>query len=115
MSLVTDQLGPRATNLAELIGLLNSDGKVNLEWFSSAGSELAGIPERLPQLFNFIQQMLGPAATDGPPVFDEAQWYPLPNPRSGTQTGLYLVASKPDDNALTGAAGIGVLHELDYG
>ena len=114
MSIVTDQLGAKGTNVAELIGLLNADGGVNIDWFSNAESELGDIPRRLPNLCTLIQQMLGPAAETGPPVFTGAQWYPIPDPLDDTPNGLYLVAPSPADNITSGAIGIGVLHDLGY-
>lgn len=114
MSTVTDHLDPRVTTLAELIGLLDSDGNVNLGWFSDTGTELGDIPRRLPQLFTLIQEMLGPAVKGGPPVFDGAQWYAIPNPLDGTATGLYLVAPGPSGSNSSGDVGIGTLHSLGY-
>src|SRR5688572_15820445 len=94
-------LDSKLKNIGELLGLLNSDGRVNPDWFSHAGSKLGDIPKRLPQLFNLIDGLLGPAI-DGPPVFDGAQWYSIPDPLDGSATGFYLVIPQPSDNITSG-------------
>jgi hypothetical protein len=113
MSIITDQLGNKATTLAQLIGILKPDGGVNLDWFSSAGSELEDIPRRLPQLFTLIQELLGPAVSEAPLV-NGAQWYAIPDPADGRATGLYLIAPGPSEDISAGDVGIGVFHDLGY-
>jgi hypothetical protein len=114
MSTLPVDVDPQVRNVGELLGILSADGSFNPDWFSRAETELGDLPKRLPQLFTLIQSLLGPAAEDGPPVFDGAQWYVIPNPLNGTPTGLYLVAPKPSKEIASGEVGIGVLHRLGY-
>lgn len=112
MPIAGSKLGSELINLGELIGILTSDGQFNEKWFSQAGSQVEGIPKRLPQLLQLIDDVLGPAIKDGPPVFVGAQWYSIKNPSGGTPTNFYLVT--PPRSASSGVIGVGVLHTFTH-
>jgi hypothetical protein len=114
MSTLTDILGSQITNVGKLIGLLTPAGDLNKDWFSSAGTELEAIPNRLPELLTLFDGFLGPAAEGANTVFPDAQWYPMRNPLDGIPTGIYLVTPKPSPSITTADIGVGVLHSLGY-
>ncbi len=114
MSTLTDILGSQITNVGKLIGLLTTAGDLNKNWFSSAGTELEAIPNRLPELLTLFEDFLGPADEGANSVFPDAQWYPMRNPLDGIPTGFYLVAPKPSPSITTADIGIGVLHSMGY-
>jgi hypothetical protein len=116
MSSLTDALGPKVTNLGQLIGLITQDGGVNQDWFSNAGTEIGNIPRQVPELLQLIQDVLGPAsaAADLP----GGSWYSIPSPVDGvTPTNFYLVAPPPPTNSkppLSAQMGLGVMREIGY-
>lgn len=105
-------LSPNAALFGELLGLLQDagGGKLTLDtgWFAAVGSELEGIPRRVPQLLSTVQALLGTPDAAGPAVYPGARWFPIPNPQDGTPTTFYLVV--PASGATSGTVGLGVMH-----
>lgn len=113
MSSLTDALGPRVSNLGQLIGLITPAGEINQDWFSHAGTEIAHIPRQVPELLQLIKDVLGPASKAvGLPG---GSWYPIPNPVDNTTpTNFYVVAPAPVPGIASAQIGLGVMKESGY-
>lgn len=111
-------LGAEVSAAGLLIGLLTPGDigdtvNFNSDWFSDPISELSGTGTRLSDLVALLAAVLGPGATDPPPVFTDAQWYPIPNPTNGTTTGFQVVATAQTD--ASGQIGLGALYSINMG
>lgn len=105
-------LGEEVTDAGLLIGLLKPGGdggavEFNEGWFGDPLAELESAGTRLDALVALLAAVLGPGASDPPPVFDGAQWLPIPNPANGAPTVFNLVV--PPASAASGEMGLGVL------
>lgn len=113
-----DKLGTKTTHLGELIGLLTPDNddndKVDLQtgWFADALTELENSPRRVAQLIQVIEDYLGAGVKEHPEVPDsDAQWFSIPNLKTGKATGWYLIT--PKDGATAGEFGLGCFTPYD--
>jgi hypothetical protein len=113
MSSLTDTLGPKVSNLGQLIGLITPSGEVNADWFSNAGSEIENIPRQVPELLQLIKDVLGPASDA--PGLPGGSWYSIPSPVDGvTPTGFYVVAPAPVQGIASAEVGLGVMQLSGY-
>lgn len=113
-----DRLGTQTIHLGELAGLLTQDAndsnKVDLltGWFADALSQLEDAPRRVPELIQVIEDYLGKGVEGHPEVPDsDAQWFSIPNLKTGKPTGWYLVT--PKDGATAGEFGLGIYTPYD--
>lgn len=107
---------PRLGSLGRLVGLLTgSDEDVNFQtaWFEDPLTGLRSMPERMVEVSNLISEVLGPGIKDSPAVFDDATWYPLPDPSLDISTPFHLVAAAPASTS--GQVGLGLLQSLELG
>lgn len=116
--ILTGDLGEEIAAAGLLIGLLtpgNTTGtvEVNLDWFNDPISNLKQCGARLSDLVSLIDATLGPSTANGPQVFTNALWYPIPDPSSGLPTVFQLVATDPAYT--TGQIGLGVLYTVNLG
>lgn len=108
-------LDPQVKAIGRLVGLLTDSDAVNTDWFAAPWAELAGIPKRVEEVLDVLDAVFGPATADGPPVFPEAQWYPIRNPlRNNVPTSFCVVAPKPTAGIASGVVGAGVLAPFGY-
>ena len=107
------ELDNGVSNLGILIGLLTDSGAFNPGWFSDPVTELSNLPQRVGPLLSLIDLALGPPSA-GTPVFENAQWYPIPNPLDGSPTGCYLVIPPPSDSATQAEIGLGISYPFGY-
>jgi hypothetical protein len=92
-----DEIGEKAFDIATLIGLLDENGDLQTDWFSSPLTQLEAAPGRAKTLIQSIQSFLGPRAETNAPVFTGAEWYEIRNPSTGNATGFYVVT--PEDSS----------------
>lgn len=119
---VTLELPPEAAALGVLTGLLEPSGAgttLQTEWFenpiASDRPSLDNADQRLGSLAALIAACLSPATgkVTPPPVFQNAQWYSIPDPFAGTPTPFCLVA--PTGAPASGELGLGALYTLTSG
>jgi hypothetical protein len=105
-------LPPVTRALGELIGLVNADGSVDVDWFGNPVSELEDLPTRLGVLVDLLPDLLGDPSAPAPPSGTSWSWYAVPNAETGTGTPLNVVAT--EDGAGAGL-GLGVLARTPVG
>jgi hypothetical protein len=79
--------------VAELVGLLQSDGSVNAAWFEEPVTELEQIRDRFDVLVGVLPDLLGAASTPPAPPHTGWSWYPVPNPETDAATPLNVVVT----------------------
>jgi hypothetical protein len=108
-----DEIGEKAFDIATLIGLLDENGDLQTDWFSSPLTQLEAAPGRAKTLIQSIQSFLGPRAETNAPVFTGAEWYEIRNPSTGNATGFYVVTPPAADAG--GLVGLGIQHAIAVG
>lgn len=111
-----NSLGTEVTAIGRLIGLLTGPDDnltVNTDWFKNPIAQLEQTTDRLNDLVVLLDGILGPAEKIPPPVFQDAQWFPIPNPASGLNTVFHLVTGGNADTS--GQFGLGVLYPVQLG
>jgi Family of unknown function (DUF6603) len=110
------QLPPQVEAIGVLTGLLTESGGTTTfqpAWFddplaAAPTPSLANADQRLGALVSLFESSLSPASGAPPPVFDNAQWYAIPDPTTNAASPFCVVApaGAPD----TGEVGLGVLY-----
>ena len=108
-----DEIGEKAFDIATLIGLLDENGDLQPDWFSSPLTQLEETPGRAKTLIRSIQSFLAPRAETNAPVFTGAEWYEIRNPSTGNATGFYVVTPPAADAG--GLVGLGIQHAIAVG
>jgi hypothetical protein len=108
-----DEIGEKAFDIATLIGLLDQNGDLQTDWFSSPVTQLESAPGRAKALIQTIQSFLCPRAETNVPVFTGAEWYEIRNPSTGNATGFYVVTPPAADAG--GLVGLGVQQAIAVG
>ncbi|HWY29309.1 MAG TPA: DUF6603 domain-containing protein, partial [Candidatus Acidoferrum sp.] len=108
-----DEIGEKAFDIATLIGLLDENGNLQTDWFSSPLTHLEAAPGRAKALIQSIQSFLAPRSETNAPVFTGAEWYEIRNPSTGNATGFYVVTPQAADAG--GLVGLGVQHAIAVG
>ncbi len=103
----TTQLNPSALAAGKLIGLLDANGDLNVNWFSEATSQLESTGQRLDRLVDLLHEVLGARAENPPPVFSGADWRMIQNPYTEGASPYYAVL--PPKGAAQGVIGLGAL------
>lgn len=103
--------------IGRLIGLLDgttgNDAQVVKQWFADPTASIATAGTRLGQFAALAESALGPGTADPPPVFTNAQWYPLPTAPFGAMSSVHLVVAPP--GAPAGEVGVGVYAPMTLG
>lgn len=107
--------------VGQAIGLLTGTGAEDVgldeDWVSEPTAKLEALPQRLGSIASLLATVLAPAE-DGPPVFEDAGWYPLPSVFSEDSSAAHLVATAAPSSSPRPAAtqlGIGLLSSIPYG
>ena len=108
-----DEIGEKAFDIANLIGLLDENGDLQTDWFGNPATQLEAAPGRAKALIQTIQSFLGPKAETNAPVFTGAEWYEIRNPSTGNATGFYVVTPQAADAG--GLVGLGIQHAIAVG
>ena len=108
-----DEIGEKAFDIATLIGLLDENGNLQTDWFSSPLTHLEAAPGRAKTLIQSIQSFLAPRSETNAPVFTGAEWYEIRNPSTGNATGFYVVTPQAADAG--GLVGLGIQHAIAVG
>ncbi|MCY0094901.1 DUF6603 domain-containing protein [Hoeflea ulvae] len=114
ITITQEEIGAEAFTIAQLIGLLDASGALQIEWFENPAAALEAAPGRVEALVETLHYVLGPKADVNEPVFAGAEWYAIPNPSSsGGETGFYAVLppAQPQDGNL----GAGYEHQFAIG
>jgi len=111
-----DDFGKEIALIGVLIGILKESGQeytINTDWFENPVTELETIDTRLDALVTLISTVLGPGVAIPLEKFDDAQWYPVPNPENGGSTAFHIVTPKDSDK--NGQLGFGIHHPFHVG
>lgn len=115
-------LSKELISIGRLMGILQGDQaspSFEQKWFGSPLFYLETAGHRLDCVVDLLTDILPTAVADAPDVFPGAGWFPLPNPKSGTNTPFYIVMPAPttaaakdtlDDAGTGGQIGLGFLH-----
>lgn len=111
------QVEESALAIGTFIGLLNSEAShkysVNTDFFKDPSNSMEKCGERISDLIDLIYVVLGDPVDNPPqpPVFENANWLMLPNPKTDGKTPFYLVlpAQKDGKAPADGEIGIGTL------
>ena len=108
-----DEIGEKAFDIANLIGLLDKNGDLQTDWFGNPATQLEAAPGRAKALIQTMQSFIGPKAETNAPVFTGAEWYEIQNPSTGNATGFYVVTPPAADAG--GLLGLGIQHAIAVG